>query len=80
VVDAEVLEVLEADEQLEDVVLDLLDGEGVEEGLASGRGTMKGLNLKYSSTMCVMSWCTNRFTSFGRFSRFFTSSRNAISA
>ena len=33
VVDAEVLEVFESDEEFVDVVLDLLDGEGVEEGL-----------------------------------------------
>ena len=32
-VDAEVLEVFESDEEFVDVVLDLLDGEGVEEGL-----------------------------------------------
>lgn len=54
-VDAEVLEVLEANEQLIDVVLDLLDAEGIEEGLDSRGGTMKGLNLKYSRTMWVMS-------------------------
>lgn len=54
-VDAQFLEILEADEQLVDVVLDLLNAEGIEEGLHSRGGTMKGLNLKYSKTMWVMS-------------------------
>jgi hypothetical protein len=41
---------------------------------------MKGLNLKYSSTMWVISWWTNRLTNLGRFYLFLTSNRNAISA
>lgn len=79
-VDTEILEIFEPNKQFIDVVLDLLDSEGVEEGLNVIRITMKGLNLKYSSTMWVISWCTKRLTSLGRFYLFLTSSRKAISA
>jgi hypothetical protein len=56
VVDTEILEIFEPNQQFIDVVFDLFNSEGVEEGLNLIRITMKGLNLKYSSTMWVMSW------------------------
>lgn len=56
VVDAKLLEIPEPEQELIDIVADLLEGESVEEGLSGGRRTMKGLNLKYSMTIWVMSW------------------------
>jgi hypothetical protein len=74
------LQILQANEQLKDVVFDFFQSKGIEESLRGNRSTINGLNLKYSSTICVMSWWTNRFTSFGRLGRFLTSRRKAISA
>ncbi len=79
-VDTEIFEIFKANEQFIDVVFNLLDSEGVEERLNPIIITMKGLNLKYSSTMWVISWWTNRLTNLGRFYLFLTSNRNAISA
>lgn len=56
VVDAKLFEIPEPEQELIDIVADLLEGESVEEGLSGGRRTMKGLNLKYSMTIWVMSW------------------------
>jgi hypothetical protein len=50
-VDTEIFEIFKANEQFIDVVFNLLDSEGVEERLNPIIITMKGLNLKYSSTM-----------------------------
>lgn len=54
-VNAEIFQILQAYEQFKDVVLDFLQSEGIEEGLYRMKNTMKDLNLKYCSTMWVMS-------------------------
>jgi hypothetical protein len=50
-VDSELFQVFQADEKFINVVLDVLNTESVEKGLNRKKGTMKGLNLKYSKTI-----------------------------
>lgn len=65
-VDPQILEILQSDQQLDQIVFDFLEVEGVKEGLREGTVTMKGLNLKYSITMWVISSWTNRLTNLGK--------------
>lgn len=80
VINAEFFEIFEANKELENIMFNVLNGEGIEESLDRERNTMKGLNLKYSKTICVISWWTNKLTNLGRFYLPLTSKRNAISA
>ena len=80
VINAEFFEIFEANKELENIMFNVLNGEGIEESLDRERNTMKGLNLKYSKTICVISWWTNKLTNLGRFYLPLTSRRNAISA
>ena len=50
-VDSELFQIFQADEKFINVVLDVLNTESVEKGLNRKKGTIKGLNLKYSKTI-----------------------------
>jgi hypothetical protein len=80
VINAEFFEVFEANKELENIMFNVLNGKGIEESLDRERNTIKGLNLKYSKTICVISWWTNKLTNLGRFYLPLTSRRKAISA
>jgi hypothetical protein len=80
VINAEFFKVFESYEEFKNIMLDILNPEGVEKGLYKKRNTIKGLNLKYSKTMWVMSWWTNKLTNLGRFYLPLTRRRKAISA
>lgn len=54
-VDSELFQIFQANEKFVNVVLDVLNSESVEKGLNRKKDTMKGLNLKYSKTICVIS-------------------------
>jgi hypothetical protein len=80
VINTKFFKVFETNKELKNIMFDILNAKGIEESLDRQRSTMKGLNLKYSKTICVISWWTNKLTNLGRFYLPLTSRRNAISA